>query len=586
MTPFEISRVGFTLDAVKTWSLLDRRNVNWPVVYVLDSDGPRSASKLNDVYVGESRNATARMKQHLDSPEKKHLSSIRVIIDDTFNKSVCLDLESYLIRMLAGDGAYRVLNRNDGITDADYFDRIRYGETFRDVFDQLRRDGVFTRSIPEIENSDLFKLSPFKSLTQDQAVAVEGIVEGLFHDLESPIKSTLVVQGDPGTGKTVVAIYLLKLLVDIANATDVDDVDSDSMFAEFFTSGYRDSLHGLRLGLVVPQQALRDSIKKVFRKTPGLRPEMVMTAFDVGLADESFDLLIVDESHRLNQRANQPSGVQNKQFQEITQNLFGSDDKSKNQLDWIQAKSRHQIFLLDAAQSVRPADVPVEVIKALVNTARSENRLYPLMTQMRIKAGADYVGYIRRILGAVGDSRQIVPEVFEGYDLRMFDDVAEMRDEIHRRDAESGLSRLVAGFAWKWKSKSDKAAFDIEIGDAKFRWNSQQVDWIASPRAPDEVGSIHTVQGYDLNYAGVIIGPDLRYDATKGQLFIDRSSYFDTKGKENNGVTGKKYTDDDLLRYISNIYAVLLTRGIRGTYVYVCDPALREYLRTFIPTTS
>jgi DUF2075 family protein len=587
MTPFEISRVGFDTEAVNAWSLLDRRNVNWPVVYVLDSGGQISNGNVGDVYVGESRNAAARMKQHLVAPAKKHLSTIRVIIDNTFNKSVCLDLESYLVRMLAGDGAYRVLNRNDGITDADYFDRARYGETFREVFDHLRQDGVFTRSIPEIENSDLFKLSPFKSLTQDQAVAVEGIVEGLFDDMESQSPSTIVVQGDPGTGKTVVAIYLLKLLVDIANTTEVEDLDSDSVFSEFFTSGYRDLLLGLRFGVVVPQQALRDSIKKVFRKTPGLHPDMVMTAFDVGMSDDQFDLLIVDESHRLNQRANQPSGVQNKQFQVITEKLFGSDDKSKTQLDWIRAKSAHQIFLLDAAQSVRPADVPAEALNALVSKARTENRHYPLMTQMRVKAGADYVGYIRRLLGAVGEggtAESQRPETFEGYDLRMFDDVAEMRDEIRRRDAESGLSRMVAGYAWKWKSKSDKAAFDIEIDGAHFRWNSTQVDWIASPKALDEVGSIHTVQGYDLNYAGVIIGPDLRYDATNGKLYIDRESYFDTKGKENNGVTGKHYTDDDLLRYISNIYAVLLTRGIQGTYLYVCDPALREHLRTFIPS--
>jgi DUF2075 family protein len=94
------------------------------------------------------------------------------------------------------------------------------------------------------------------------------------------------------------------------------------------------------------------------------------------------------------------------------------------------------------------------------------------------------------------------------------------------------------------------------------------------------------VQGYDLNYAGVIIGPDLRYDASERRLVVDRGSYFDTKGKENNDVLGKKYTDVDLLRFISNIYAVLLTRGILGTYVYVCDPALRAYLQEFIPDGS
>jgi DUF2075 family protein len=591
MTPFEVERLPFTKDAVSVWGAIDRRHTNWPVVYVLDEAKiigyPRTGGEiLRDVYVGESLNATGRMRQHFESPEKQHLSTVRVIIDETFNKSVCLDLESYLIRMLAGDGTYRVLNRNDGITESDYFDRGRYRETFREVFEELKRDGVFTRSIPEIENSDLFKLSPFKALTQDQAIAVEDILEGLFQDLESGDNSTIVVQGDPGTGKTVVAIYMLKLLVDIAKATHAEDLDSDTMFSEFFIPEIRELLADIQIGLVVPQQSLRESIKKVFRKTPGLRPDMVMTPFDVGFADQHFDLLIVDETHRLNQRANQPSGVQNKNFQLITEKLFGSDDPTKTQLDWIRAKSKHQIFLLDAAQSVRPADVPPELLDELVREAAITHRHYPLASQMRVKAGSDYVAYVRRILGTVISSDGPLPvtrEAFEGYDFRIFDSLAEMRDEILRKDAEAGLSRLVAGYAWEWKTRNDKTAYDIELDGLQLRWNGTQTDWIASAKSLDEVGSIHTVQGYDLNYAGVIIGPDLRYDASEGKLFVDRASYFDTKGKENNPRLGKIYTDDDLLRFISNIYAVLLTRGIRGTYVYVCDPALRTYIKDFIP---
>lgn len=585
MTPFEIGRLDFTPEAVKAWASLDHRNTNWPVVYVLDDvkGGGQAAigGGLNDVYVGESRNAAARMRQHFDSPEKKHLRTIRVIVDATFNKSVCLDLEAYLIRMLAGDGSYRVLNRNDGITEADYYDRGHYRESFLEVFDQLKRDGVFTRTIPEIENSDLFKLSPFKALTPDQAIAVEDILEGLFEDLKSGEKSTTVIQGEPGTGKTVVAIYMLKLLVDIAATAPAEDLDSDTLFSEFFVEGYQDLLKDVRIGLVVPQQSLRESIKKVFKKTPGLHPAMVMTAFDVGFSDQHFDLLIVDEAHRLNQRANQPSGVQNKKFRDITERLFGSDDKTKTQLDWIRAKSRHQIFLLDAAQSVRPADLPSETLSVLVGEAKAANRNYPLLSQMRVQAGSDYVSYIRRILGS---GAPVAPEGFDGYGFRLFDNLAEMREEIQRKDAEVGLSRLLAGYAWPWKTKNDKTAFDIDLDGVQLRWNSKQVDWIASPKAIDEVGSIHTVQGYDLNYAGVIIGPDLRYDPVNGTLIVDRDSYFDTKGKENNDVLGKKYTDDDLLRFISNIYAVLLTRGILGTYVYVCDPALRTHLRQFIPS--
>ena len=160
----------------------------------------------------------------------------------------------------------------------------------------------------------------------------------------------------------------------------------------------------------------------------------------------------------------------------------------------------------------------------------------------------------------------------------MFCDLGQMRDEIRRRDAEYGLSRLVAGYAWPWRSKADPTAFDIEVDGCRLRWNSVPIDWINSPGSVDEVGSIHTVQGYDLNYAGVIIGPDLRYDPHSRRLFVDRDSYHDKKGKENNPTLGLVFSDDDLLRFIANIYAVLLTRGVRGTYVYVHDPDLRAYL--------
>jgi len=584
----KMSRIEFSKAAVTTWKFHDEKHGNWPVVYVLD-DGRDTVhpnlNKLRDVYVGESLNAAGRFCQHLETLAKQHLKNIRVIIDEKFNKSVCLDLESYLIKMLAGDGANRVLNRNNGITESKYYQCEMYREGFRNIFERLKADGVFTRTIPEIENSDLFKLSPFKALTEDQATSVEEIVKGFLIDVERGAKSMIVIQGDPGTGKTVVAIYMIKLLVDIQTFTSLEDLDSDSRFSDFFTETNQKLLQGLRIGLVVPQQSLRDSIEKVFRKTPGLNSSMVMTAFKVGQADGIFDLLLVDETHRLNQRANQPSGPLNAKFATITKELFGSDDTSKTQLDWIRAKSRHQIFLLDAAQSVRPADLPSELLSDLVADTRASGRHFQLQTQMRVQAGSDFVSYIRCILDPRPLSDPSARRDFGEYDFWMFDSVAHMRDEIFRRNAEVGLSRMVAGFAWKW-SKKDKNAFDIEIGQTRLRWNSTQTDWIASNNALEEVGSIHTVQGYDLNYVGVIIGLDLRFDPMRRRLFIDRTSYFDKKGKENNPTLGKTYSDDDLLRFITQIYAVLMTRGIRGTYVYACDPGLREYLKAFIPSRS
>lgn len=569
MTSFEIHEVNLGRDPVRLWSQTDPRLRNWPVVYTLDGSG--------QIYVGESLNVAMRFRQHLESPNKAALGRARVVVDHTFNKSVCLDLESFLIRLFAGDGVYTVVNGNEGITDADYYRREAYRETFREVFDALRERGLFTQSIAEIENSDLFKLSPFKALSEDQLGVVVDIVEGLFEDIERNDASTIVIQGSPGTGKTIVGIFLIKLLCDIRDYDPAQPVAELSVFEDFFDEESSRMLAEFRVGLVVPQQSLRRSIRKVFDKTPGLDRRMVLSPFDVGKDPGRFDLLLVDEAHRLTQRASQGSGPRNKAYAEITTALFETDDKTKTQLDWILAKSTNQVFLLDRDQSVRPADIPPRVVDALVDGANRHKRRYRLTAQHRVRAGTDYVGFVRGVLADV----PMQPRDFGEYDLRFYDDFAAMRRDIRSRDDEVGLARLVAGYAWEWVSKTNRNAYDMEIDGEQVRWNTRPVDWVNSTTSREEMGSIHTIQGYDLNYAGVVIGRDLRFDPEEGRIRFDRSQYYDRNGKANNKQLGLIYSNEQLLQYVRNIYTVLLTRGILGTYLYVCDPALRNYLRPF-----
>jgi uncharacterized protein len=569
MTSFRIERLPFSGGALSVWASGDERNNNWPVVYTISAD--------NAIYVGETTNVANRLQQHLVTAEKKNLKRVRIVFNEKFNKSVCLDLESHLIRYFHADGNYQVLNRNDGIIDADYYDRDSYRESFDELFEELFREGMLTRSIPDIVNSNLFKFSPFKALNTDQAVAVESVLELFFEDLEAGRGRSIVVQGDPGTGKTIVAIYLMKLLLDIAKSESDEMLDRDSLFANFFDQDYRDLLQDFRVGLVIPQQSLRKTIQTVFQKTPGLSKSMVLTPFEVGESSEPYDLLIVDEAHRLGQRANQPSAAQNSKFTAINEALFGEDRSDLTQMDWIRAQSRHQLYLIDSSQSVKPADVPKRLLDEMSANARSQGSFFRLASQMRIQGGSDYIDYVGRVL----EGSQVVPETFGSYEIGFFEDMGQMQSAILDRDAELGLSRLVAGYAWPWVSKANPEAHDIVLDDVGLTWNRTASDWINSPTSVEEVGSIHTVQGYDLNYAGVIIGPDLGFDPVSKKIVFRRESYHDKKGKENNPRLGIVYTDDDLLDYVKNIYRVLLTRGIRGTFVYVVDPHLRDYLRPF-----
>ncbi|WP_449279177.1 DNA/RNA helicase domain-containing protein [Leucobacter sp. GX0328] len=577
MIDFEIEEIPFDKSSMKAHPDPTGKLSNWPAVYTINSE--------EQVYVGETGNALLRMSQHQKDSRKKSLEVARIVLDDTFHRSACYDLESLLIQWFYSDGQYSVINANDGHRNAEYPGRAGFQQKFHEIFEALRDRGLFRSSFADIENSDFFKLSPFKALVPDQERAILEILKTLFEDIEQQRSSTAVVSGNPGTGKTIVGISLVKTLCDIAQSRGIEDAEQGGPISDFFMQGFPEMIRDLRIGMVVLQQSLKKSIAKVFDRTPGLDRTMVMSAFEVGNSTERFDVLVVDEAHRLNHRANQSNQAHNGEFRRINERLFGSDSLELTQLDWIRRQSRFQILLLDAEQTVRPADLPPEVVGEVVGEAKAGQRFFPLMTQMRVKAGSDYVGYIRDVL------RGHEPELPDlgDYEFGMFETVDALERRIRQREQKFGLARLAAGYAWQWRSKGkkslpyDERPFDIEIGGRRWRWNSVDVDWVHSERALEEFGSIHTLQGYDLNYAGVVIGPDLYFDRESGEIRFDRSHYFDRRGKENNRMRGRTYTDADIERYVKNIYAVLFTRGIRGTFVYVCDEALREHLRRWIP---
>lgn len=283
----------------------------------------------------------------------------------------------------------------------------------------------------------------------------------------------------------------MKLLRDIALHLPDELAGQNSVFAEYFTEFNRELLGEFRIGLVIPQQSLRKTVQDVFAKTPGLDKEMILSPFDVGKDRGGWDLLIVDEAHRLGIRANQSSAMQNKQFAEINARLFGEDRPEITQLDWVRRQSRSRILLIDSAQSIRPADLPKVVMDGLAHSARSREQLFRLISQMRAMGGQGYIEFVNKLFS---DN----PERsggFGSYDLRFFESFTEMQKEIQKKNAEHGLSRLLAGFAWSWNSKDDKLAHDIEIEGQNLFWNRTATDWVNSKTSAEEVGSIHTIQG-------------------------------------------------------------------------------------------
>jgi len=572
MTAFEIVPASFDAASVAREARRDHRLRNWPVVYTLDSDRPGKRR----VYVGQTNSVVSRMPQHFKV--RPHMESIHVLLHEEFNRSVALDLEAWLIARFQGDPEIRVENAVTGEQGNDYFDHERYRAMFPDAFAKLRDAGLFSLDLDGIENTEFFKLSPFKTLTEEQELAVQEVLDGFFEGLRTGSGSSFLIEGEPGTGKTIVAITILKQIVDVARFNPADDDEQGERIAEHRSAIFRALLpKDLKIGFVVPQQALRETIQRVFEKTSGLSGSMVLTPYDVANSPDSFDLLVVDEAHRLEQPGNH--GTQNKRYEDAGRAACGEGGEASTMLDWIIAKSQSRVLLADVQQSIRPVDLPADALTKLRDTGRS----HVLRSQLRVRAGDVYLSYVRDLLRGVATEPA---NIRSDYDFRLYDDPLAMYEAIQARNREVGLARMLAGFAWDWPkaTRNDPDAVHVVVGDLALPWNRAQKDWVNSAGAIGEVGCIHTIQGYDLNYAAVIIGPDLKMDPETGQVRFDWDAYRDPRkerGSRKRGIAA--HSDEDLLEDIVNIYYVLMTRGILGTYVYVVDPVLREYLRQFIP---
>ena len=507
---------------------------NWPMLYILE-DGKKA-------YIGESNHVKMRMVQHSANEEKQIFNKVHFIYSEFFNQSITFDYESKLIQYIVADELFEVTNKNAGIADKQYCNKGEYDKRFEVLWRKLQRNKLVKHSLEEIENSDLFKYSPFKELNDCQRQSVEDILikikEGRY--------DRIIVKGMPGSGKTIVAVYLMKYLAD--------------------SEEYRDK----KIGFVVPQSSLRQTMKKVFKSIYGLSGSQVLSPSDV--TKDKYDVLLVDEVHRLHQYKNiSYMGT----FKNNCEKL-GITTES-DELDWILKQSKCAVLFYDAMQVVGPSGIDSSRFDRKMIDSQ-QNRLiayHELITQMRVKGGNDYIMFIKALLNAECKT----PFYSDSYELALYTDFSKFNDLLYQKETECGLSRMVAGYAWEWISKKDKTQRDIKIDGISKMWNHCTEGWVLTEEAIDEVGCIHSIQGYDLNYAFVILGNDIAYDKTSRRIIVRPKNYYDKNGK-------RTASYDELLEYIKNVYYVLLTRGIKGTYLYVCDPDLRAYLSQFMKTEN
>ena len=244
-----------------------------------------------------------------------------------------------------------------------------------------------------------------------------------------------------------------------------------------------------------------------------------------------------------------------------------------NELNWVLKQSMKQIFFYDVNQSIKPSDVDAEYFKDL--KSKKSTVVHRIKSQFRVSAGINYVELVHTLLSHNNNFASKLYQ-FKNYEFYLFDNLGQMIKLINQRNSEYGLSRLVAGYSWKWISKNGPQ-YDIDIHGLQLKWNSVNTDWVNSPNAINEVGCIHTTQGYDLNYTGIIFGNEISFDKKTNAIKIVEENYHDKNGK--NSIKDPY----QLKEYILNIYKTLMLRGISGTFIYACDPNLLDYFKMYIP---
>lgn len=506
---------------------------NWPMLYILENG--------KQAYIGESSHVKTRMTQHATTEEKRIFDKVHFIYSKLFNQSVTFDYESKLIQYIVADELFQVTNKNAGIADKQYYQKKDYDAKFETLWRKLQKEKLVKHSLEEIENSDLFKYSPYKELNDDQRTAVESILDSL----KEGSVNRVVVNGMPGSGKTIVAVYLMKYLAD----------------SEEFA--------GKSIGFVVPQSSLRDTMKRIFKSIYGLSPSQILSPSDV--TKKKYDVLIVDEAHRLHQYKNiSYMGT----FKKNCESLGLTTEA--DELDWIIKQSDISVLFYDGNQVVGPSGINLERFNRKADLFdKRMTKYYNLFTQMRVKGGNGYIKFIEQILAGDCEGQYSSSD----YDFKLYTDFAKFEKDMYAKEAKYSLTRMIAGYAWPWISKEDKALKDISIQGCERMWNHKTIGWVHTQQAIDEVGCIHSIQGYDLNYAYVILGKDIGYDPIKQEIVVYPKNYYDSNGK-------RTATYEELLEYIKNVYYVLMTRGICGTYLYVCDDELRKYLYKHIEVVS
>jgi len=384
------------------------------------------------------------------------------------------------------------------------------------------------------------------NMIDEQKVIYEDAIRMAIDTVSSNDKNVLVVQGGPGTGKSVLAINLLV------------ELTKRNMTCFYVTKN------------AAPRAVFRDKLKGTFKMAYINNLFQGSGQFTEAEKNE-VNVLVVDEAHRLNAKSG------------MFQNL------GENQIKEIINAANFSIFFIDEDQKVTLKDIgSVDEIKKYANELGAGIKIVELESQFRCNGSDGYLAWLDNVL-EIRKTANYDLDDFQ-YDFKVIDSPNDLRRLIEEKNSINNKSRLVAGYCWNWISegKNNSEVHDIVIPEYNFEmsWNlGNSQTWAIDPMSVNEIGCIHTCQGLEFDYVGVIIGNDIRYE--NGQIVTDygKRASTDQSLKGINKIANE-YGQDEANRIadriIKNTYRTLMTRGMKGCYVYCVDKNLENYLKSKI----
>ena len=391
-----------------------------------------------------------------------------------------------------------------------------------------------TKSLQDALDSMLCGNEEFHMI-DEQVVAYDKIMKAIKESNKDSKKHIIIITGGPGTGKSVLAINVLaKCIIDLKlNASYITkNMAPRKCYANLLAKGNAKKMINL-------QKAIQ---------SPWCLPTTIYNGLDVG---------IFDEAHRM----------QKKPYRYLGNDMLE---------DAIKA-AKVSVFFVDDDQRITIDDK--YDVDAIIAYARRENAIihkpYELVSQFRCDGSDGYISFLNNLL----EIKQTANTTFEfnKLNVKVFDDPVKMRDELRELNKINNKTRMIAGYCYDWNVKKGRGEWDIELPNGfRAKWNLEKDDhWAVNPNSFEEVGCIHTCQGMEFDYVGVFIGRDLYYK--DGHVKTNRDAI--SRDDSSSGIRLRTTTDEEADKLIRRTYKVLLTRGLKGCFIYCEDDALRQHLK-------